>query len=385
MRKIPWWSLLAFVLFLMGWPTPVRAEDAADAAPVSGLEQEPHQGAVLCPPRSLGPGCVSSGPQETLYRMSRLGWRPDVDLFPGIRLTDEWFRLPQDKIFYAWVKADKARMYADPPDAEEPQRTIPPGFVYVSYTRVRTIGTRDWALVDLDRGLWMLMEDLEPARPSTFRGFYFVEPPSRPFGWVIYNGVQPRVGPGWGYAAQPYGLRRYQRVDILDRQEVDGEVWYRIGPDAWIPQYVVGVVEPRTEPPPGVPADRWIEINVFEQTLSVYENNRLVYATLISSGTGVFYTRVGVFQIYEKLPLETMRGAFLADRSDFYYLEDVPWTMYYDEARAIHGAYWHDNFGFRESRGCVNLTITDANWVFQWAREGDWVYVWDPSGQTPAE
>jgi len=180
-----------------------------------------------------------------------------------------------------------------------------------------------------------------------------VEPPSRPFGWVIYNGVQPRVGPGWGYTAQPYGLRRYQRVDILDRQEVDGEVWYRIG--------------------------------LFEQTLSVYENNRLVYATLISSGTGVFYTRVGVFQIYEKLPLETMRGAFLADRSDFYYLEDVPWTMYYDEARAIHGAYWHDNFGFRESRGCVNLTITDANWVFQWAREGDWVYVWDPSGQTPAE
>lgn len=352
--------------------------------PEASSEEESYQGAVVCPPWSAGLGCTTSGPQDTLWRLAQEGWRPDVDLFPGVRLTDEWFRLPQEKLFYAWVKADKARMYRDPVADEGPQQTVAPGFVYVSYTGTRVFGTQRWALVDNEKGLWMPMSDLEPTQPSTFRGFYFIEPPTRPFGWVVYRGVQPRMGPGWEYPAQDFGLRRYQRIEVLEREERGDEVWYRIGPDMWVPRYVVGIVEPRTSPPPGVPSDRWIEVNVLEQTLSVYENNRLVYATLISSGTGVFFTRVGVFQIYEKKSLETMQGSFLADRSDYYYLEDVPWTMYYDGARAIHGTYWHDNFGFKESRGCVNLSIVDAYWVFQWAQEGDWVYVYDPSGQTPA-
>jgi lipoprotein-anchoring transpeptidase ErfK/SrfK len=119
--------------------------------------------------------------------------------------------------------------------------------------------------------------------------------------------------------------------------------------------------------------------------LAVYQDNRLVFATMISSGTGEFYTRQGVFQIERKLETEDMSGAFTADKSDFYYLEDVPWTMYYDGARAIHGAYWHDGFGFKQSHGCVNLSVADAYWLFKWAHEGDWVYVWDPTGETPFE
>ena len=80
-----------------------------------------------------------------------------------------------------------------------------------------------------------------------------------------------------------------------------------------------------------------------------------------------------------------MRGAFEADRSDAYYLEDVPWTMYYDKARALHGAYWHNGFGTPRSHGCVNMSVGDARWLYDWASEGDWVYVWDPSGETPTD
>ncbi len=80
-----------------------------------------------------------------------------------------------------------------------------------------------------------------------------------------------------------------------------------------------------------------------------------------------------------------MRGAFEADRSDFYYLESVPWTMYYDQARALHGAYWRTRYGFPQSHGCVNLSPGDAHWLFNWAKEGDWVHVWDPSGKTPTD
>ena len=80
-----------------------------------------------------------------------------------------------------------------------------------------------------------------------------------------------------------------------------------------------------------------------------------------------------------------MSGAFEADRSDFYILEDVPWTMYYDKARALHGAYWRTAFGFPQSHGCINLSPIDAHWLINWANEGEWVYVWDPSGVTPTD
>ena len=80
-----------------------------------------------------------------------------------------------------------------------------------------------------------------------------------------------------------------------------------------------------------------------------------------------------------------MTGAFEADRSDYYYLDKVPWTMYFDGARALHAAYWRTMFGFPQSHGCVNLSPGDAHFLFDWANEGDWVYVWDPSGQTPTD
>ncbi len=80
-----------------------------------------------------------------------------------------------------------------------------------------------------------------------------------------------------------------------------------------------------------------------------------------------------------------MSGAFEADRSDYYYLEDVPFTLYYDGARALHGAYWRYNLGYPQSHGCVNLAIIDAHYLFDWAKDGDWVYVHDPSGVTPTD
>jgi hypothetical protein len=61
---------------------------------------------------------------------------------------------------------------------------------------------------------------------------------------------------------------------------------------------------------------------------------------------------------------EDMSGAFEADRSDYYYLEKVPYTLYFDKARAIHGAYWRTSLGYEQSHGCVNMSIGDAAWVF---------------------
>ena len=107
----------------------------------------------------------------------------------------------------------------------------------------------------------------------------------------------------------------------------------------------------------------------------------------LATGLDNLWTRPGVFQIYEKHESTAMSGDFSGGTGGYYYLADVPWTLYYDQARAIHGAYWRQKqfFGYQGSHGCVNLPIGDANWVYSWANVGDWVYVHDPSGHTPTD
>jgi lipoprotein-anchoring transpeptidase ErfK/SrfK len=158
-----------------------------------------------------------------------------------------------------------------------------------------------------------------------------------------------------------------------------------VGVNQWIDRRFIRQLEINPTPPEGVTNNRWIEINLFEQTMSVYDNGQLIFATMIATGRPPFYTRPGLFKIYEKKLVETMTGSFEANKSDYYYLENVPWTMYFDEARALHGAYWHTLFGYEMSHGCVNLSIGDSNWLYAWAKEGDSVYVWDPSGKTPTD
>jgi len=53
-----------------------------------------------------------------------------------------------------------------------------------------------------------------------------------------------------------------------------------------------------------------------------------------------------------------------------WYLPDVPYVMYFYSGYGIHGTYWHDNFGVPMSHGCINLTIPDAEWLYNFAEIG---------------
>jgi len=223
-----------------------------------------------------------------------------------------------------------------------------------------------------------------------FQGVAFNHTPGHSFGWVLsylsQGPVETKRTPGWqNQDYTGHTLNNHEIVPVYSTQVINEEEWYMVGPDEWLHQNVVARVQPNPAPPQGVTGDRWIEVNLFEQTLAVYDQRQLVFATLIASGLEPFWTRPGLFQIYDKLNTTPMRGAFEADRSDAYYLEDVPWTMYFDQARALHGAYWRANLGFPQSHGCVNLSVGDSRWIFDWASIGDWVYVWDPSGKTPVD
>jgi len=350
---------------------------------------------VLCLPGIylLAPGdCNPMGPSVTLTQLAENGFtfpkKPLNFSRPDTSLTYVDYR-------YGFVKNRNAPVYASVDDAlkgnkREAAQRLDSSFTYISYTEeVMESGRRFYMI---DPGAWMTANDVvRIGAVPLFQGVTFEHTPEQAFGWILTylnptGPVETKRTPGTDN--QDYTgrfLNNHEIVQVYAAQKVGEDDWYMIGPEEWVHQYVVARVIPNTTPPPGVQGDRWIEVNLFEQTIAVYQNRQLVFATLIASGLEPFWTRPGTFQIYQKLETTPMRGAFEADRSDAYYLEDVPWTMYFDEARALHGAYWRANLGFPQSHGCVNLSVGDSRWIFDWANLGDYVYVWDPSGETPVD
>jgi lipoprotein-anchoring transpeptidase ErfK/SrfK len=132
-------------------------------------------------------------------------------------------------------------------------------------------------------------------------------------------------------------------------------------------------VDPSGLRPPGVQADeRWIDVNLSTQTLVAYEGNTAVYNALISSGTWEFPTVTGQYRTYMKYESQDMDGYLLGYD---YYIQNVPYVMYFFEDYAIHGAYWHNNFGVPMSHGCVNVSPEDAGWLYNWAPTGTTVTI----------
>ncbi len=114
----------------------------------------------------------------------------------------------------------------------------------------------------------------------------------------------------------------------------------------------------------GVPdGKRWVEVNVREQTLTAWQGETIVLKTQVSTGKPGWRTLPGTFNVYVKYDETRMRGPG-------YDTPDVPWTMYYYQGFAIHGAYWHNNFGTPVSHGCVNLRVDEAKLLYDWASVG---------------
>jgi hypothetical protein len=113
---------------------------------------------------------------------------------------------------------------------------------------------------------------------------------------------------------------------------------------------------------------KWIDVNLSRQRLTAYVGNRAVYSTLVSTGTSAHPTPTGTFRILDKLRYKSMTGPG-------YYLPNVPYTMHFRGGYAIHGTYWHHNFGHVMSHGCVNLPTSAAAWVYYWAPVGTRVYI----------
>jgi lipoprotein-anchoring transpeptidase ErfK/SrfK len=108
---------------------------------------------------------------------------------------------------------------------------------------------------------------------------------------------------------------------------------------------------------------RWIDVDLTRQVVDAYEGKKMVRSFVVSTGTWMTPTVTGQYNIYVKYSAADMSGPG-------YFLPDVPYVMYFFSGYGLHGTYWHNNFGTPMSHGCVNLTIEDSRWLFDFASVG---------------
>ncbi|MGC9522649.1 MAG: L,D-transpeptidase family protein [Anaerolineae bacterium] len=211
--------------------------------------------------------------------------------------------------------------------------------------------------------------------------------PGAPRVVVNESRINVRRGPG----------TRYERVGQLEpgaEAEVTGwfGAWWQIayeGETAYVfgdivtaydvddvPQITVDelpgptVDEPVFEPAPtwAIDEGRWIDVDLSEQRVTAYEGQTPVNSYLVSTGLPATPTPVGQFRIYVKYRYDDMAGAD-------YYLEDVPWVMYFYQGYGFHGVWWHANWGNPMSHGCINQPNEMAEWLFGFAEVGTLVNI----------
>ncbi len=178
----------------------------------------------------------------------------------------------------------------------------------------------------------------------------------------------------------------YQSVHCITgiEQRDDGVILYRItdhliNVDYHVPAIFLRPIFPEDYAPlsPEVsPNDKRISISIAQQSLTAYEGDIPVFSTLVASGKHQEEvpegelptdTPIGSFRIQTKIPSRHMGEGDLTDEVMAYELPGVPWTMIFHETGvALHGAFWHNNFGIRMSHGCVNLPNEAALWLFRW-------------------
>ena len=167
--------------------------------------------------------------------------------------------------------------------------------------------------------------------------------------------------------------------------DVSGFIWYkvafqgvrypeRISGDWYIRSdsvevfYNVGDIEISSTTPPQ--KTKRIVINLSTQMLYAYNNDVLFMKTVISTGFELTPTILGTFNILTKTPSRYMQGP-QPGISGYYDLPGVPWVMYFTKyGAAIHGAYWHSEFGKTQSHGCVNLPPKQAQKLYEWTDLG---------------
>lgn len=173
--------------------------------------------------------------------------------------------------------------------------------------------------------------------------------------------------------AQKYGLTWQQIAEVNNIPNVDR---INSGTELIIPSVevegtplIAGIQGPAIIPPtPTITTGRLIMVDLSDSMVYAFEDGALVYTALGSMGVPATPTVQGEYRIYSRYRAQTMSGPG-------YYLPNVEWVQYFYQGYALHGAYWHSNWGTPMSHGCVNMRNQDAEWFYNFGEIGTPVHV----------
>ncbi len=224
---------------------------------------------------------------------------------------------------------------------------------------VRVFPSQPWIADPGPWGFWgevsQIFTDARPAptldAPRKYR-FY---------GGTVYHVIeatQDDAGNGW-----------YKVVDDYPPRQHTNHQWVLAQDMRRLPEEELAPIRP-------FGGQRRIEIVLSQQTLTCYEGDTPVFTTPIASGIpGDTATPKGEFCVLLKQPSRHMSNRPYPDMPEeerpapenMFDLPGVPWNVFFDlKGRAIHGTYWHNDFGVPRSHGCVNVSIQAARWIYRW-------------------
>ena len=232
------------------------------------------------------------------------------------------------------------------------------------------------------------VEETTPAQES--EGFPYIEIVESCGPYFDGECVNLRTGPGTEFPVV-MKLRNHMVLKVASTTERAGTTWYQIGYDTvvkfpervesewWVDAdytrlfYDLG---PQSTAEKNATSTKNIVIKISELMLYAYENGEIFMNESVSTGLDVTPTPEGSFFVMRKVPDAYMQGPIPDFTDQFYDLPGVPWALYFTHGgAAIHGAYWHDNFGQKWSHGCVNLAPEAAEELYYWADVGTQVSV----------
>jgi len=291
--------------------------------------------------------------------------------------------LPERPILLGRVTQPRLAIYTDPDPESDTLGSLRRDMVVPVFDAVDTVGLAAhnprWFRV---RTGWVYSSFVQPVRDERQSVVVRDVPESGFWGQISVPFTDARARPA-SAAGVTYRLY-FSSVYLLTeaRQDASGLWWYRIQDDL-VTRLVQYVRAQHVRPiPPGEMSplspdveDKVIEVDLKKQVVMAFENGAQVHSARCATGTTFtieglgyvnFTTPTGRHRIVRKRPSRHMLGG--VGRSDFYDLPGVPFCTYFTEAgAAIHGAYWHNDFGHPRSHGCVNVLAADALWFYRWS------------------
>jgi hypothetical protein len=234
--------------------------------------------------------------------------------------------------------------------------------------------------------MWVPKDRVAPYPKVTFRGLFLGKDAKLPL--ALFR-TEPRAKFKRGSDGQlSETAEKWARLSFVEltgqSTKQDGDTFLETRDSGfWLKQKDAVVPTPQEKTPWGAPVNgedtkegpagrrTWLEASVWKGWMIAYEGTKPIFVTLIAPGRGgtvprnqdplkTAATPTGTFPITGKFATATMvaPGEFIHS--------DVPWAQNFSGPHALHGAYWHDDWGNRKSGGCVNVSPIDGKWLFEW-------------------